>query len=48
MAAAHLDQRSLWPSTVTFSPAMYDSLKKHALPLNTRVVTGLPDYSVLW
>lgn len=35
---SHLNQRSLWPSTVTFSPAMYDSLKKHALPLNTRVV----------
>jgi hypothetical protein len=32
------DQRSLWPSTVTFSPAMYDSLKRHALPLNAHVV----------
>ncbi|MBU1210968.1 MAG: hypothetical protein KJ587_06815 [Alphaproteobacteria bacterium] len=31
-------QRSLWPSTVTFSPAMYDSLKRHALPLNAHVV----------
>ncbi|MCB1509661.1 MAG: hypothetical protein KDJ36_02065 [Hyphomicrobiaceae bacterium] len=32
------EQRSLWPSTVTFSPAMYDSLKRHALPLNAQVV----------
>ncbi len=31
-------QRSLWPSTVTFSPAMYDSLKRHALPLNAHVI----------
>ncbi|MBT3071442.1 hypothetical protein KKP04_11260 [Rhodomicrobium sp. Az07] len=34
----HPDQRSLWPSTVTFSPAMYESLQKHALPINTHVV----------
>jgi hypothetical protein len=34
----HPDQRSLWPSTVTFSPAMYSSLQQHALPLNTHVV----------
>lgn len=32
------NQRSLWPSTVTFSPAMYDSLKRHALPLNAHVI----------
>ncbi|MBS0235537.1 MAG: hypothetical protein JSR99_18875 [Proteobacteria bacterium] len=32
------DQRSLWPSTVTFSPAMYESLQRHALPLNANVV----------
>ncbi|MBL8565216.1 MAG: hypothetical protein JNM89_05815 [Hyphomicrobiaceae bacterium] len=32
------DQRSLWPSTVTFGPAMYESLKRHALPLNAHVV----------
>lgn len=31
-------QRSLWPSTVTFSPAMFDSLKRHALPVNIRAV----------
>lgn len=31
-------QRSLWPSTVTFSPAMFDSLKRHALPVNVRAV----------
>ena len=34
----HPDQRSLWPSTVTFSPAMYESLQRHALPINTHVV----------
>lgn len=37
----HPDQRSLWPSTVTFSPAMYDSLKRHAMPLNMHIVRAL-------
>ena len=31
-------QKSLWPSTVTFSPTMYESLSKHALPVNAKVV----------
>lgn len=31
-------QKSLWPSTVTFSSVMYDSLQRHALPVNARVV----------
>jgi len=31
-------QASLWPSTVTFSASMYDSLKNHALPVNTNAV----------
>lgn len=31
-------QRSLWPSTLTFSPAMYESLKRHALPVNIEAV----------
>ena len=31
-------QRSLWPSTVTFSSTMFESLKKHALPVNVRAV----------
>ncbi|MGE6786708.1 replication protein RepA [Ensifer adhaerens] len=31
-------QKSLWPSTVTFSAAMYESLQRHALPVNARVV----------
>jgi hypothetical protein len=31
-------QRSLWPSTVTFSPAMFDSLKRHALPVNVHAI----------
>ncbi|MER9458164.1 replication protein RepA [Mesorhizobium sp. M0478] len=32
------NQRSLWPSTVTFSPTMFESLSKHALPVNAKVV----------
>lgn len=36
--AANPGQRSLWPSTVTFSSAMYDSLKRHALPVNVKAV----------
>jgi hypothetical protein len=36
--AANPSQRSLWPSTVTFSPAMYESLKRHALPVNVKAV----------
>lgn len=31
-------QASLWPSTVTFSASMYESLKNHALPVNTNAV----------
>lgn len=31
-------QASLWPSTVTFSASMYESLKNHALPVNTKAV----------
>jgi hypothetical protein len=32
------DQRSLWASTLTFSPAMFESLKRHALPVNVHAV----------
>ena len=32
------DQRILWPSTITFSRAFFDTLKQHALPTNTRAV----------
>jgi hypothetical protein len=32
------DQRSLWPSTVTFSSAMFESLQRHALPVNAQAV----------
>lgn len=32
------DQRMLWPSTVTFSPTMFESLQRHALPVNARAV----------
>lgn len=34
-------QKSLWPSTVTFSSVMYESLQRHALPVNARVVKAL-------
>lgn len=36
--SADPNQRSLWPSTLTFSPTMYESLQKHALPVNVRAV----------
>lgn len=32
------DQRSLWPSTVTFSPQMFESLKHHAVPVNAHAI----------
>ena len=32
------DQRSLWPSTVTFSQEFYGTLTKHALPVNVHAV----------
>jgi len=32
------DQRSLWPSTVTFSHEFHESLAKHALPVNASAV----------
>jgi hypothetical protein len=31
-------QPSLWPSTVTFSNVMYESLQRHALPVNAKAV----------
>lgn len=31
-------QRSLWPSTVTFSSPMFESLKLHAVPVNANAV----------
>lgn len=36
--SANHDQPSLWPSTVTFSHTMFESLQKHALPVNARAV----------
>jgi hypothetical protein len=36
--SADPNQRSLWPSKLTFSPTMYESLQKHALPVNVRAV----------
>jgi hypothetical protein len=32
------EERMLWPTTLTFSLDFYESLKKHALPLNARAV----------
>jgi hypothetical protein len=31
-------QRSLWPSTLTFSAPMFESLQRHALPVNIKAV----------
>lgn len=39
--SADARQKSLWPSTVTFSSVMYESLQRHALPVNARVVKAL-------
>lgn len=36
--SANPSQRSLWPSTVTFSPLMFESLQRHALPVNAQAV----------
>lgn len=32
------DQRMLWPSTVTFNTGFFQSLERHALPLNAKAV----------
>lgn len=32
------EQQSLWPSTLTFSNEMFESLKQHAIPLNVKAV----------
>lgn len=32
------DQKSLWPSTVTFSQEFYESLRQHALPIDVRAL----------
>jgi hypothetical protein len=31
-------QKSLWPSILKFSPTMYESLQRHALPVNVKAV----------
>lgn len=38
---SHLDQRSLWPSTVTFSDAMFKSIMQRSMPLNRHVIKAL-------
>ena len=35
------DQMSLWPNTVAFSDEFYDSLTKHALPVDVRALKAL-------
>lgn len=35
------DQRSLWPSTVTFSDAMFKSIQQRSMPLNRHVIKAL-------
>lgn len=34
-------QRSLWPSTVTFSEEMFESLKRHAIPVNIQAIKAI-------
>jgi hypothetical protein len=35
------DQRALWPSTVTFSDAMFKSIQQRSMPLNRHVIKAL-------
>lgn len=35
------NQRVLWPSTVTLSPGYFESLKRHAVPLDHRAIAAL-------
>jgi Plasmid encoded RepA protein len=37
----HPNQRSLWPSTVTFSDAMFKSIMQRSMPLNRHVIKAL-------
>jgi hypothetical protein len=37
----HPDQRSLWPSTVTFSQPMFQSIMQRSMPLNRHVIKAL-------
>jgi hypothetical protein len=39
-------QRVLWPTTVQFSPAYFQSLMQHAIPLNESAVTKLSNSAV--
>jgi hypothetical protein len=37
----NVEERMLWPTTITFSDAFFSSLKKHAMPINTHVLRHL-------
>lgn len=37
----NMHQRSLWPSSLTFSTDFYESLRLHALPVNIRAIRAL-------
>jgi hypothetical protein len=37
------DQQMLWPSTITFSREFYDTLAKHALPVNVHAIRAFSD-----
>lgn len=37
------DQRMLWPSTITFSREFYDTLARHALPVNVHAIRAFSD-----
>jgi Plasmid encoded RepA protein len=39
--AENPDQHSLWPSTIAFSTDFFEELKKHALPIDVRVLRAL-------
>lgn len=39
--AENPDQQSLWPTKIAFSQDFYDELKKHALPIDVRVLRAL-------
>lgn len=39
--AEHPEQQSLWPTKIAFSTDFYEELKKHALPIDVRVLRAL-------
>ena len=39
------DQRSLWPSSITFAPRFYETLRSHALPIDVRALRAFANSS---